>query len=128
MTRRHHGSDEQGPAIELTEWLAIVEQDPELRLDGYADAPLPNGDVFRAIDPSFAVWLAYSKHQHSKHQHSKYQSRGNQAWIHHWEGNVIVKNPDQEIRCKLWQLAQPLSARVQGDEDEFYGPDGKELG
>jgi hypothetical protein len=58
-----------------------VEQDPELRLDGYADAPLPNGDVFRAIDPSLAVWLAYSKHQ----------PEGNQAWIGYWEGNVIVK-------------------------------------
>jgi len=117
LTRRTNWFDDGGPEIALHEWRALVAIDPEMRLDGYAEARLPDGGVFRAEDPSLAVWLAYSGHGVD----------GNMAWIWHSGGNVMAKNPDAEIRAKMWRLAQALGARVQGDESEFYGPDGEAL-
>jgi hypothetical protein len=38
-----------------------------------------------------------------------------------------VKNPDTEILQKMWSLAQPLSAKVQGDDGELYDSSGDQL-
>lgn len=46
----------------LDEWFAYVLGDPELRLDGCADALLKNGSVFRSLDSSMAVWVAHPEH------------------------------------------------------------------
>jgi hypothetical protein len=35
-------------------------------------------------------------------------------------GDIVVKNPDKEIRVKMYQIAQKLGAKVQGDERELY--------
>ena len=34
-------------------------------------------------------------------------------------------NPDEEILRKVWKLAHRLKAKVQGDDGEIYGADGK---
>jgi len=115
ITRRAEWFEEEGPEITLDEWLAVIRDDPEMRLDGYAEASLPSGKVLRVDDASMAVWTAYSKHGVG----------GNMAWMWHSHGNVMAKNPDDEMLCKMWQLAERLSARVQGDEGELYGPDGQ---
>jgi hypothetical protein len=47
------------------------------------------------------------------------------AWIWHSQGNVVAKNPDDEILRKMLELAARLSAQVQGDKGELYGPDGQ---
>jgi hypothetical protein len=36
-----------------------------------------------------------------------------------------VKNPDEEILCKMSKLAQRLSAKVQGDDGEVYDTAGR---
>jgi len=117
VTRRQNWSDKEGEDISLPEWLDLVRTDPELRLDGYAETDLTSGDLIRLEDSSMAVWLKYSKHGVD----------GNMAWFYHSSGNVMSKDPDEEIRQKMWQLAEQLSAKVQGDEGELYGPDGKEI-
>ncbi|HEX5226774.1 MAG TPA: hypothetical protein VFW44_03655 [Bryobacteraceae bacterium] len=61
-----------------------------------------------------SVWTTYSQAGND----------GNQAWFALYGGNVVVKNPDEEIRKKMHSIAQRLSAKVQGDEGECYGPDG----
>ncbi|WP_445503987.1 hypothetical protein [Microvirga sp. G4-2] len=96
--------------ISLGEWQQYVAGDPEMRLDGFAEAPLPSGGTLKIEDPSIAVWTAYSKNG----------TEGNQAWIRWWGGNVSVKNPDDEILGKMLQIARSLNARVQGDDGEFY--------
>lgn len=117
ITRREDWFTEDGPEISLQEWTDLVHSDKEMRLDGYAEAATADGDVLRVNDQSMAVWLEYSQHGVD----------GNMAWIWHHQGNIVAKNPDEEIRRKMWRLAQAVSAKVQGEESELYGADGQML-
>ena len=63
----------------------------------------------RLENEGLSVWTAYSRH-----------SENGMAWFSFHEGNVVVKNPDPEILQKMRLLAQVLSAKVQGDDGEFY--------
>lgn len=117
ITRGANWHDEAKELITLDEWIAYVKSDPEMRLDGFAEATLDDGSVFRTEDPSLAVWVAYSRDGVD----------GGHAWMWHFDGNVQAKNPDPEIVAKMWRIAQSLRARLVGDEGEEYGPDGKEI-
>lgn len=117
ITRRQRWSDKEGDEISLPEWLDLVRTDPELRLDGYEETDLTSGDLIRLEDSSMAVWLKYSKHGVD----------GRLAWFCHSSGNVMTKGADEEVIRKMWELADLLSAKVQGDDGELYGKDGKEI-
>ena len=65
-----------------------------------------------------AVWTGWSEHD---------PEMDSQAWIDFSFGNLEMKNPNREMRVKMFQIAMALSARVQGVEGEFYGPDGEEI-
>jgi hypothetical protein len=117
ITRKARWSDDEGPAISLKEWLEFVSSDSEMRADGYAEAQTPDG-VLRIEDPSIAVWTAFPDHG----------GDGNMAWFWRFQDNISVKNPDEAILVKMYQIASSLNARVQGDEGEAYGPDGKPEG
>jgi hypothetical protein len=106
----HGFDDEYGPEISLDEWLALVNADAEMRLDRFSEVRLPEGQMFRVDHPSIAVWTAWSHHGEA----------GDMAWFHHHRDNVAVKNPDREIRRKMWRLAEHLGAKVQGDDGEYY--------
>jgi hypothetical protein len=90
--------------------ISLVRADTELRLDGFCEVRLPEGRVFRLDRPSIAVWTAWSHHGEA----------GDMAWFDLHHGNVVVKNPDREIRRKMWRLAERLRAKVQGDDREYY--------
>lgn len=117
ITRKTEWHDEGGTPITLEEWIAYVRSDPEMRLDGFAEATTSEGAVLRVEDPSLAVWVAYSADGVG----------GNHAWMQHVDGNVSAKSPDRQIVAKMWRIAQALGARVVGDEGEEYGPDGYEV-
>jgi hypothetical protein len=102
--------DKHGPEISLEEWKELVNDDPEFRLDGFCEIQTPEGRMFRCTNPSIAVWTRWSGHGQA----------GDMAWFALSGGNVAVKNPDREIRRKMWRVAQVLKAKVQGDENEFY--------
>lgn len=116
ITRRENWFDDD-TEISIEEWLTVVHNDPELRLDGFAEAETPTGEKIRIEDEGLCVWTAYSRHG----------VNGNMAWLWHSRGNVMAKNPDVEIRQKMWCIADKLGARIQGDEGEWYGPDGQML-
>jgi hypothetical protein len=113
ITRKEDWADPDGPAISLEEWLAVVAADPEMRLDGYAEAHR-DGSVLRMECEGLAVWTAYSGHG----------LNGNMAWFLFNDDRIVVRNPDNEILRKMWTLARALSARVQGDDGEFYDAEG----
>jgi hypothetical protein len=115
ITRKQGWWQKDGPEILLEEWIAVVTADEDMRLDEYAEAKV-DGGVLRTASEGLSVWTAYSRHGEN----------GDMAWFSFWEGNVVVKNPDQEILRKMWSLAQVLSARVQGDEGEFYDATGNQ--
>jgi hypothetical protein len=86
-----------------------------MREDGYTEAHLPDGSTLRIDHSSIAVWTAYSGHE----------IRRNMAWFSHFEDRITVKNPNEEILVKMHQIASTLGAKVQGDDGEEYGVDGK---
>jgi hypothetical protein len=115
ITRKNNWFGDDGLSISCDEWLQYVLNDPEMRADGYAEAPLPDHSTLRIDHPSIAVWTTYSGHGVS----------GNMVWFMHFEDRITVKNPDEEILVKMYQIASALNAKVQGDDGEEYGADGE---
>ena len=92
ITRKTEWFDEDGPEISLEDWKAYIASDPEMRLDGYAEATMENGDVFRTEHDGIAVWTAYSGHGVD----------GNMAWLYPGSGGIVAEsgqgNPGQDVR------------------------------
>ena len=88
-----------------------------MSLDGFAEAETSDGQKLKVQSEGLAVWKKYSKHRKD----------GNLACFYWLRGEIIVKNPDREILGKMFRIAQKLSARVQGDEGEVYGENGKQV-
>ena len=88
---------------------AAVAADPEMRMDGYAEADV-DGHLLRYDNEGLAVWTAYSGHGKD----------GNMAWFDYRDGRIVVKNPDDEIIAKMKRIATNLRAKVLGDEGESY--------
>jgi hypothetical protein len=114
ITRKANWFD-ASPSIALDEWLEYVASDPEIQHDGFAETPAADGDVLRVEQAGICVWKGYSRGE----------NRENAAWFWWSGGNIVVKNPDQEIRGKMWLIAQSLEAKVQGEEGEYYNHDGE---
>jgi membrane protease YdiL (CAAX protease family) len=111
ITRKANWFDEEADAaITLQEWKEYVAADPEMRLDDYAEAPLPTGGFIWTVSEGLCVWTAYSGNGQN----------GNYAWFAWHEDRIVVKNPDSEILDKMKRIAEVLAARVQGDEGEYY--------
>jgi len=118
ITRKEFHFDEDGPDISFDEWIDFVNKHPEFRLDGFAEVETPEGEMLRMEADGLSVWEGYSKNE---------SSGGNQAWFLYTEGSISVKNADQELLTKMHELAQQLSAKVQGEEGELYDSEGKQL-
>lgn len=117
ITRKTTWLDDDGPEISREDWLALVSNDPEMRLDGFAECETSDGDALRVNHEGIAVWTAYSGDNVD----------GNMAWFMHDDGRITVKNPDEEILRKMWAIAQQLDAKVQGDEFELYDERGLQI-
>jgi hypothetical protein len=115
ITRKENWFDEGGPGITFEEWKNYLASDPEMRLDGFAEASTSDGSILRVENPGLSVWLAYSGHE----------KNGNMAWFYHLEDRITVKNPDEEMLIKMYAIAIVLGARVQGDESEIYDSNGQ---
>ena len=115
ITRKSNWFADDGLCISCDKWLQYVLNDPEMRADGYAKVLLPDNSTLRIDHPGIAVWTTYSGHRDG----------GNMAWFTHFEDRVTVKNPEEEILAKMHQIASALSAKVQGDDGEEYGANGK---
>lgn len=116
ITRKNDWHDSKGSEISLDEWRALVLADPQMRLDGFAEARLLDGRVLRTDSEGLAVWTEYSQHDEAC----------NKAWFLYSHGEIRVKNPDDEIIRKMWSIAQALGAKVQGDDGEVYDSSARE--
>lgn len=110
ITRAEEWTESASNTITLDEWIAYVRSDSTMRLDGFAEAPLPDGGVLRVESAGLAVWTKYSRDGVDS----------NHAWFDWRDGQVVVKNPDEEILRKMHSIAQQLRAHVLGDEGESY--------
>ena len=108
ITRAAHWAKSQSSPIALEEWLAVVNSDPEMRLDGVAEPSTPSGTL-KYVNSGLAVWTGYSEHGVD----------GTTIYFDYRLGKIAVKGPN-EILAKMKQLATRLNARVFGDEGEEY--------
>lgn len=106
ITRQHHWVDKSSAQnIPKEEWLAYIKNDPELKLEQSQH------------DDTLAYWENYS--QHGKD--------GDKAWMYWDDGEITLKNPDQEILKKMYKVAINLNAKLQGDDGELYDESGHEI-
>jgi hypothetical protein len=110
ITRAEEWSESEANPITFEEWRAYIKSDPEMRLDGFAEARTQDGGVIRIESEGLSVWTAWPGDQ----------SEGNLAWMDHRNGRIAVKSPDAAILKKMCSIAEKLGARVQGDEGEIY--------
>ena len=59
ITRASEWAESDAVPITLEEWLTVIGNDREMRLDGYAEARMPDGTP-RYENSGLAVWVAYS--------------------------------------------------------------------
>ena len=109
ITRAAEWSESESVPISLAEWLDYVANDPEMRLDNFAEAVV-SGRVLRYENVGLAVWTSYPGRA----------AGGRPPWFDYRSGRVVVKNPDDMILDKMREIASALDGRVVGDEGELY--------
>jgi hypothetical protein len=114
ITRKANWFDKEGPAISLDEWTTVVRNDPEMRLDGYAEARVPDSQVLRVDSDGLSVWTAYSGHEMGR----------NAAWSTCATETLSSRIPILRSCEKMYVIAQHLSGKVQGDDGELYDSQG----
>jgi hypothetical protein len=105
--------DPRDNPITLEEWRAYVNAHSDFRMDNFAEADLGDEGVLRVEGEGLAVWTGHPS--------------SDTAWFYYADGEITVKNPDEHLRRKMFEVGTSLGARVQGDDIEFYGPDGEPL-
>jgi hypothetical protein len=93
----------------LDEWKELIASVQEIRLYNFANATTTSGTLWVESE-GLAVWTKYSGDG----------LNDNHAWFDYRDGNIVVKNPDNEIVTKMLDIARQLRAKVQGDEGEVY--------
>ena len=116
ITRQEEWYDEVPElCITMEEWVTYVTNDPDMRLDNHAFVKTTGGEDFGVISEGLSVWTKYSRNGIG----------GGYAWFSYEEGNIDVKNPDDEILGKMYEIADKLGARLIGDDGEQYYKDSK---
>jgi hypothetical protein len=110
ITRASHWTESSSSPILLTEWIDFVDKDPEMHLDDIAIGRVKGKPAISYRNKGLAVWTAYSGHD----------PKGNMAWFDYHEGEIVVKNPDDEILGKMKMIASHFAACVMGDDGELY--------
>jgi hypothetical protein len=111
ITRKGYWHEEdESKDISVQEWNAYVDSDPEFSMDNFAGANATDGRTVRIDSPGLSVWT----------MHSRNGANGNHVWFILSNGNIVVKNPDVEIRNKMIEIAVILKANFQGDDGEIY--------
>lgn len=88
--------------IPLEDWLRHVEDAPELELEK------PEGDDVA------------SKFTRSVHAARWSGANAGDAWLGWSSGEIWTKNPSEELIGYMIKIAPKFSARVRGDEGEYY--------
>jgi hypothetical protein len=100
ITRREAWSDFDGPGIALSEWLSLVDSDPELRWE-------PD------LGEHLAVWVG--------------SSSSDLPWLAWENGNLESKHPEKAMLRKMYEISETLSAQLMGEEGEGYDRNGEEI-
>jgi hypothetical protein len=108
ITRAEEWAESESAPITLAEWKELVDADPEMKLTGFAETLLPDGQTLSLESAGLAEWNAPGRPR---------------VWFDCRRGRISVKSPDDWVLEKMRQIAKRLGARVQGDEGESYDED-----
>jgi hypothetical protein len=100
--RRAHVLD-AGNDITPEEWFALLDSDVSLQLDVF-DAKRKSEQGVAVAEKVFALWPSLEQPQ---------------GGFQYWRGTIQTKNPSMDALKKACEIAEKMSARVQGDEGEF---------
>jgi hypothetical protein len=96
--------------ISLDEWIGYLDTDDELRHDGFAELTNPLGEHIRLENKGLSLWTEHPDDL--------------TVWFDYFDGKIIVKNPDQGARIKMFRIAKHFEAVVKGQDGECYGENG----
>ena len=103
--------DDPERKIGLDEWLTILASHPDMQLDPDATETTSSGETLHAESLGLAIWAGYRGPGKD----------GATPLFHFADGNIDVKNPDDEIIRQMLHIAEKLGAKVVGDDEETYG-------
>ena len=86
--------------ISMEEWLAVVDADPAMKLEGKAETTTDSGIDLGYDSPGLAVW--------------------NETFFDFRQGRIYVAGPSKADIAQMKKLAATLKAKVIGDEGEDY--------
>jgi hypothetical protein len=110
ITRRQDWFDKKNyNAISLAEWISYVKSDPQMELINGYDIKLP-GETISVKYDGLSLWKVHSNNGEIVFN----------VFFGHNNGNIEVKNPDNETIKKMITIAGRLDANVQGDKGELY--------
>ena len=98
-------NDEDPSNITLQEWKQYVSSDPELEFDEQA--------IAGEYGEGFCGWNAHPSEKRPRYR----------PWFAYFRGSIDAKDPDEHTVRKMLQIADRLSAKVQGDDLEYYDED-----
>jgi hypothetical protein len=117
--RRSHWT-EDGSDILLSEWQALCDADTSLKITGEATATVPQtGAVIKIERKGMALWTG-----EPAKKFGFFKGDSPSTWFDFDRGEISTSGTDEVIIAKTCQIAEALFARVQGDDGEFYRPDG----
>ncbi len=92
-----------GNDITPEEWFALLDSDVSLQLDAF-DAKRKIEQGFAVAEKVFALWPSQDQPQ---------------GGFQYWRGTIQIKSPSMDALKKACEIAEQMSARVQGDQGEF---------
>ena len=110
----HRGEDFVEAAdnpIPREDWEAWVANAPDFRFSDtdYVEFRYDEGDRREPL----AEWTGHPE--------------GEDFALYYYAGEIVTGNPDPPVVRRMVEIADELGARLQGDDGEFYGPDGEPL-
>lgn len=108
VTRAKSWLEREESPIPRSEWDKVVAADPELEVSA---VDFYQRKVKRKTERIYPV--IWTKHR-------------DRVPLWFIDGAIETKNPDEATVKKMVQIAKKLKARVIGEENEEYGPDGKQ--
>ncbi|WMW82037.1 hypothetical protein RF679_07050 [Undibacterium cyanobacteriorum] len=107
ITRANEWTLSSKKPISERELKAAVASDAELKMDTTASAENPiTRERIQVTNRLMASWIDPT----TKEKH----------YFYYFRGEIIVKNPSENTIAKMKAVAKKLSARVQGDDGEWY--------
>ena len=91
------------------------------------EAWVTNAEDFRFSDSDYVTFQYEDGERVERLAEWTAHPDGEEFSLYYYSGSVVTGNPDAHTVRRMVKIAEDLRARLQGDDGEFYGPDGEPL-